>query len=137
VPVALVDRDHGVHRVQGGVEVVAALRDGAGVGVQHRHAGAHRPHRADQPDVGRRPAGAEDLAQVRGDRQPAVEVGAVRLDDVAVVGEPGRRRRTAAPVPAVQELGVEPADAGVLGVRCGHAGSPLHCRTGRPGHPER
>jgi hypothetical protein len=56
----------------------------------------------------------EDLAQVGGDREPAAVVGAVEADDVRVVGEAGRDSRSAAPVPPVEERGVERPDLGVV-----------------------
>jgi hypothetical protein len=60
---------------------------------------------------------AENLAQVSGDGQPAAVVTAVEADDVPVVGEPGRHRRAAPPVPTVEERGVESPDLGVVRVR--------------------
>jgi hypothetical protein len=68
---------------------------------------------------------AEDGTQVGGDGQPAAVVAAVEPDDVPVIGEAGRHGRTAAPVPPVEELVVERADLGILGVGCGHVFSSL------------
>jgi hypothetical protein len=63
----------------------------------------------------------EHGAQVGGDRETPAVVAAVETDDVPVVGEPGRHRRTAAPVPPVEELVVQRTDLGVVRVGCGHA----------------
>jgi hypothetical protein len=95
------------------------------VGEQHRHAGGHRSHRPDDADVPGRRVAAEHLPEVGRDGQPAAVVAAVEADDVAVVGEPGRDRRAAAPVPSVEERGVEGPDLGVLRVSCRHVFSSL------------
>jgi hypothetical protein len=118
---ALLDRDERVHRVQVRIEVVRAGRDHAGMRQQDGDPGGHLAHGPDHGDVGRCLVAGEDLAEVRGDGQPPTVVRAVEADDVRVVGEPGRDGRSAAPVPPVDERGVERPDLGVVRVGRGHA----------------
>jgi hypothetical protein len=105
---AALDGDQRVNRVEGGVQLAAALGDHAGDRAHERHLRRERPHLTHLSDVRRRGVAGEYRRQVRFDGfRSAVDLAAVEPDQAAVMGEERGHSGGVAPVPRLEQVAVE------------------------------
>jgi hypothetical protein len=104
------DGDQGLDRVDRRIEIRLSGRHHPNHSAQDSGLGSQKAHLPDFCDVGGRLVIGKDLAQAGLDLNPAVELAPIEAHTAAVPGEQRGEFGGIAPVPALQQLPVQPPD---------------------------